>query len=92
MRAAVTGDWDGLLRDSNHAFDAAHDATDNTADDATNHCAHRTGRLLTHGDALLASTNDPLGLGCERRRKNGNNDGHDELCLHEQTPLLMSAV
>ena len=44
-------DVDGLLRNSNHALDAAHNATDYTTDDAANHRADRTGGALTHGDA-----------------------------------------
>ncbi len=84
--AAVT-DGDRLLRNSDHAFDPAHDAADHTAHDATNHGADWTGRALADGDALLASTHNALGLGRKRRRKRGNNDdSHDELRLHEQTP------
>jgi hypothetical protein len=91
--AAVTGDGGGFLRNSDHAFDTAHDGPNRTADDAANHGAYRTGRPLTDGDTLLASTDNPLGLGRQRRRKNGNNDnGHGELRLHKQTPLLMSPV
>jgi hypothetical protein len=81
------------LRNSDHAFDPAHDATDHTAHDATNHGAHWTGVPLADGDALLASTHNALCLGRERCRKSGSNDGsHDELRLHEQTPLPMFAV
>jgi len=83
----------GLLRNSDHAFDAAHNPTDHTAHYAANHGAHRSRRALAYGDALLASTHNALGLGRERCRKSGNNDGgHCKLCLHERTPLLMSAV
>jgi hypothetical protein len=90
--AAVT-DGARLLRNSDHAFDPAHDAADHTAHDATNHGADRTGGALADGDALLASTHNALGLGRKRRRKRGNNDdSHDELSLHEQTPLPMFAV
>ena len=86
-------DRDRFLRNSDHAFDAAYYATDRTADDTANHGADRAGSLLTHGDTLLASTDNPLGLGRERHRKSGNNDnGHGELRLHGQTPLLMCAV
>ncbi|SRR6266481_666827 len=90
--AAVT-DGARLLRNSDHTFDPAHDAADHTAHYATNHGADWTGRALAYGDALLASTHNALGLGRKRRRKRGNNDdSHDELRLHEQTPLLISAV
>jgi hypothetical protein len=79
-----------LLRNSDHAFDSAHHTTDHTADHATNDGADRTGGALADGDALLASTNNALGLGRKRRRKSGNDDGsHRELRLHEQTPLPM---
>jgi hypothetical protein len=75
------------LRNSNHAFDSSHDAADHTAHHGTNRGADWTGRALTYGDALLASTDNALGLGRERRRNSGDNDhGHDELRLHEQTP------
>ena len=85
--APGTSNGDGFLRNSDHAFDSANDATDRTADDTANHGAYRTSRALAYGDALLASTHNPLGLGRQRRRKNGNNDnGHGELRLHEQTP------
>ena len=78
-----------FLRNSDHAFDAAHHATDHTADHATNHGADRTGRALTNGDALLTSTDDALSLSRERHRNSGNNDdGHCKLCFHKQTPLL----
>src|SRR5215467_3809753 len=73
-RAAVTH-GNSFLRNSDHAFDAAHHATDHTAHHATNHGADRTGRALTNGDALLASTDDALSLGRERHRNSGNNDG-----------------
>ena len=89
--AAVT-DGDRLLRNSDHAFDASHHAADHTAHHATNDGADRTGRALPDGDALLASTHNALGLGPERRRNSGNNDdSHDELRLHEHTPLPMFA-
>jgi hypothetical protein len=75
------------LRNSNHALDATHNATDHTADDTTNHGADWTGGALTDGDALLASTHNALRLRRERCRNSGNNDdSHDELRLHEQTP------
>src|SRR5215475_12886747 len=91
-RAAVT-DGARLLRNSDHAFDASHHAADHTAHHAANYGADRTGGALADGDTLLASTHNALGLGRKRRRKCGNDDdGHDELRLHEQTPLLMSAV
>src|SRR5712671_2312477 len=84
--AAVT-DRDGLLRNSNYAFDATHNATDHTAHHPTNDGANRTGGALTDGDALLASTHNALGLRRERRRNSGNNDdSYRELRLHEQTP------
>jgi hypothetical protein len=81
------------LRNSDHAFDSAHDAADHTAHHATNDGADWTGRALTYSDALLSSTYNALGLGRKRRRKSGNSDdGHDELRLHGQTPLPMFAV
>jgi hypothetical protein len=87
LATAAVADGDRLLRNSDHTFDPAHDAADHTAHDATNHGADWTGRALADGDALLASTHNALGLGRERRRKCGNNDdSHDELRLHEQTP------
>jgi hypothetical protein len=86
-------DGDRLLRNSNHAFHSAHHATDHTAHHATNDGADRTGGALADRDALLAPTDNALRLRSERRRKSGNNDdSHDELRLHEQTPLPMSAV
>jgi hypothetical protein len=54
------------LRNTDHAFDSSHHATDHTAHDATDYGADRTGGVLTHRDALPASTHDPLGLGRER--------------------------
>ena len=81
--AAVT---DRLLRNPDHAFDPADHAADHTAHDATNHGADWTGRALAYGDALLASTHNALGSSRKRRRKRGNDDSHDELRLHEQTP------
>jgi hypothetical protein len=80
------------LRNSNHAFDSSHHAADHTADHATNDSTDRTGGALTDGDALLASTHNALRLGRKRRGKSGNDDSHDELRLHEQTPLPMFAV
>jgi len=87
---AAVMDGDRLrLRNSNHAFDAAYNTTDHAANDTANHGPDRTGRALTHGDALLAPTYNALGLGRERRRNSGNNDSsHRELRLHEQAPLL----
>ena len=80
-------DRDRLLRNPDHAFDPADDAADHTAHDATDHGADWTGGALAYGHALLASTHNALGLGRKRRRKRGNNDdSHDELRLHEQTP------
>jgi len=80
-------DRNRLLRNSDHAFDSSHHAADHTAHYAANYGADWTGRPLTCGDAQLASTDNALGLGRERRRKSGkNDDGHDELRLHEQTP------
>jgi hypothetical protein len=77
------------LRNSDHAFDSSHHATNHTAHHGTNHSADRTGRVLTYGGALLASTNNALGLRRKRNCKSGNdNDGHGELHLHEQTPPL----
>jgi hypothetical protein len=96
VSAAVTssyGGGSGFLRNSDHAFNAAYDAPNCTADDTADHGAHRTSRALAHGDTLLTSTDNPLGLGRKRRRKSGNNDnGHGELRLHGQTPLLMCAI
>jgi hypothetical protein len=87
LASAAVMDGRRLLRNPNHAFDPTHDATDHAAHDATNHGTDRPGRALPDGDALLASTHDALGLGRKRRRQRGNNDdGHDELRLHEQTP------
>jgi hypothetical protein len=86
-------DRDRLLRNPDHAFDPADDAADHTAHDATDHGTDWTGGALAYGHALLASTHNALGLGRKRRRKRGNNDdSHDELGLHEQTPLPMFAV
>jgi hypothetical protein len=77
------------LRNSDHAFDSSHNATDYTAHHGTNHSADRTGRALTYGGAMLASTNNALGLGHRRHGKSGSNDdGHGELHLHEQTPPI----
>ena len=82
-----------LLRNPDHAFDPADDAADHTAHDATDHGTDWTGGALAYGHALLTSTHNALGLGRKRRRKRGNNDdSHDELRLHEQTPLPMFAV
>jgi len=93
LAIAAVMDGDGLLRNSNYAFDSSHHAADHTAHDATDHGADWTGRALAYGHALLASAHNALGLGRKRRRKRGNNDdSHDELRLHEQTPLPMSAV
>jgi hypothetical protein len=87
--AAGTDDRGRLLRNPNHAFDAAHDATDHTAHHGTGHGADRTGRMLPHGSALLASTNNALGLGLERHAKSGNNNHTNcERHLHEQSPPL----
>ena len=81
-----------VMRNSQHALNSAHDATGHASDHTTNHSADRTGRALPDGDALLASTHNALGLGPERRRNSGNNDdSHDELRLHEHTPLPMFA-
>jgi hypothetical protein len=78
-----------LLRNADHAFDSSHHAADHTAHHGTDHSADRTGRALTYGGALLASTNNALGLGRERHGKSGSNDdGYGELYLHEQTPPL----
>jgi hypothetical protein len=77
------------LRNSNHTFDAADYTTDHTTHHSTNDGADRTGRALTDGDALLASTHNALSLRRERRRKSrDNDDSHCELRLHEQTPPL----
>jgi hypothetical protein len=87
LAIAAVMDVDRLLRNSDHAFDSSHNATDHTAHDGTDHSADRTGRALTYGGTMLAPTNNALGLG--RRRKSGNNDdGHGELRLHGQTPPL----
>lgn len=56
-----------VLRNSDHAFDSSHHATNHTAHHGTNHSADRTGRVLTYGGAVLASTNNALGL---RRKRN----------------------
>ena len=76
-------DGDRLLRNSDHAFDSSHHATNDRTD--------RTGRALADRDALLASTDNALRLRGERCRKSGNDDdgSHHELRLHEQTPLPM---
>jgi len=71
-----------LLRNADHAFDAAHDATDNTAHDTPHHGADRAGGLVTDGYALLASADNALGLRSHGRRKSGNNDGHGKFHLH----------
>src|SRR5260370_42092413 len=92
LPTAAVADGARLLRNPDHAFDPADDAADHTAHDATDHGADWTGRALAYGHALLASTHNALGLGRKRRRKRGNNDSHDELRLHEQTPLPMSAL
>jgi hypothetical protein len=93
LAIAAVMDGDGLLRNSDHAFDSSHHAADHTAHHATNDGADWTGRTLTYSDALLSSTYNALGLGRKRRRKSANNDdGHDELRLHGQTPLPMFAV
>jgi hypothetical protein len=77
-----------LLRNADHAFDAAHNATDDTTHDATHHGADRAGGALTHGHALLASADNALGLRSYGRRKSGNNDGNGELHFHGQSPLF----
>jgi len=83
-------DGDRLLRNSDHAFDSSHHAADHTAHHATNDRTDRTGRALADRDALLAPTHNALGLGRERHRTSCNDDdSHDELRLHEQTPLPM---
>lgn len=82
MVAAARNRRTRLLRNADHAFDAAHHATDNTAHDATHHGADRAGGALTHGHALLASADNALGLRSYGRRKSGSNDGHYELHFH----------
>jgi hypothetical protein len=87
--AAGTDDRGRLLRNPDHTFDAAHDATDHTAHHGTGRGADRTGRLLPHGSPLLASANNALGLGLDGCAKSGNNDhSYCELDLHEQSPPL----
>jgi hypothetical protein len=51
-----------VLRNADHAFDAANDATDNTADNATHHGADGPSMALTYGRALLTSSDNALRL------------------------------
>ena len=72
-----------VIRNSYHALNSAHHATDRTADDSTSRGTDRTGRAVAYGRAARASTHNALGLRRERHRKSGNNDdGSGELRLH----------
>jgi hypothetical protein len=51
-----------VLRNADHAFDAADDATDNTAHDATHHGADRPSMAMTYGRAMLTSSDNALRL------------------------------
>jgi hypothetical protein len=78
-----------VLRNADHAFDAAHDAPDNATYDATNHAGDRAGGAVTHGVSLLAATDDALGLRNDgRRESSGDDDSHCKLHFHEQSPPL----
>jgi hypothetical protein len=77
------------LRNADHAFDAADNATDDAAHDSADHGADRTGSLPTNGCAMPATADDSiLGMrGCDRRYKRGNDGGRHQLNLHGYFPL-----
>lgn len=78
------------IRNSDHAFNTAHDTTDHTTDHSANRAADRAGRAVTHGGAACTSAHNALSLGLDRHGKSGNSDnGCGELSLHEQTPCCI---
>jgi hypothetical protein len=56
-----------VLRNADHAFDAANHATDNTADNTAHNSADRPSGALTYGHALLTSSDNALGLRSDGR-------------------------
>jgi hypothetical protein len=51
-----------VLRNADHAFDAANHATDGTADNGSHSGADWAGGAVTHGGALLTSSDNALSL------------------------------
>jgi hypothetical protein len=85
-------DGAGVLRNAEHAFDAASDTSGNSAHRSADRAADRTGRAIADGGTLFGSAHDPLRLHRHRRSEDREaNGGKENGCSHGNPPSNLSA-
>jgi hypothetical protein len=77
---------------ADHASGAADDATRHATDDASDHCADRTGGASAFGRATLATSDNALSHCGKRRRKSDKQaGGYDEPGFHGLILRMLAA-
>jgi hypothetical protein len=77
----------GVLRDSEHTLNAAHDAASHTTDRTADGYANRASSAVADGCSLLSTAHDSLSLNGSGHGKNGEAEcGEQDIPFHEVAP------